>query len=123
MDTQQHVTSKFKNITKCLNELEHLAKTKSPNKRVNLIKNAESCLIDAISELASNCLAGNVPLNKCQFKKLSKYKAILRRLRRKTKVNTRKKILSQNGGILPALVGPALTLLTSLIGSELSKKL
>jgi hypothetical protein len=88
-----------------------------------IIENAENCLINAISELADNCLAGNFPLNKCQFKKLAKYKNILRRLKRKTKVQTRRRILKQYGGVLPALVVPALGFLASIIGTAISKKI
>lgn len=123
MEGKQYATSKFQNILKCSAELDQLAKSRTTNQRRKLIENAEDCLINAISELANNCLSGNFPLNKCQFKKLSKYKNILRKLKKKTKLLTRRKLLIQNGGFLPFLIPPALSFIASLIAEVIAKKL
>jgi hypothetical protein len=116
-------TSKFKNILNCAKELDLLAKTRNPQKRKQLIIHFEDCVINAISEIADNCLKGNIPLKKCQLKKLSKFKETLRKLRKKTKVSTRRKIINQTGGFIGLLLPPALSFIASIIASYLGEKL
>lgn len=83
------------------------------------IHQVKDCVIDAISEIALNCLNGNIPLTECQYNKLFEYQNILRKLSKKTLVKTRRNLLNQSGGFLQLLIAPALTLLASLIGSYL----
>ena len=80
-------------------------------------------MINSISEIAENLLIGNIPIQSQEFKKLSKYKAILRRLRKKTTVKTRRNLLQQKGGFLPLLIPPALSLLATVLGSVVSKRI
>ena len=103
--------------------MDQLIKTKNPDRRRDLVKNVEDCVINAISELADNCLQGNIPLNKCQFKRLAKFKNILRRLRKQTSVRTRRNILNQHGGFLQFLIAPALTFIASILASYVEKKM
>ena len=119
------VISKVKNILNCAEELHQLAKIRNGAKIRKKIAEVRDCVINAISELADNCLRGNIPLKKSGFKKLSLFKKLLRKLRRKTKVKTRRNLLIQQGGfaILPLLIPPALSLLASVVGSAINKKL
>lgn len=116
-------TSKFKNILNCAKELEVLAKTKNINKRRQLINTFEDCVINAISEVASNCLRGNIPLQKDEFKRLEKYKRVLRKVSKKTKPKTRRSIINQSGGFISLLIPPALSFIASILASYVGEKL
>lgn len=106
----------------CAVELDLISKAKTQKRRVDLIKNAKDCVIDAISEIALNCLKGNFPLKECDFKKLKKYKTILRRLALNSPVNIRRKLIEQRGGILPLIIPPALGFLGTLATKYLIRK-
>ena len=72
----------------------------------------------AICECVDNVLAGNVKLNQKDFDKIKKQKSLFREIRKKSvPPNVKKEYLVQSGGALPALLIPAITLATSLIGS------
>ena len=114
---------KFDNVLKCAKELENLAKVKDFKNKKVLIKNAEDCVIDAISEIALNCLNGRIPLRDCDFKSLIKYQTVLRKISKIGPVNKRKRLISQTGGFLNLLIPPALSLIASVIGGYLSKRL
>src|SRR5260370_20972766 len=114
---------KFDKVLNCASELEKLANIKDIKKRKLLIKNAEECVIDAISEIALNCLNGKIPLRDCNFKSLSKYQFILRKISKIDSVNKRKKLISQTGGFLSLLIPPALSLISSVVGGYISKRL
>ena len=79
-----------------------------------VIKEADSSLINAISELAVNVLKGTVPLSSRQKAKLKAYKSQLRRLVEKRTSLLQKKTIVQKGGFLPALLGPLTKLLIPL---------
>ena len=72
------VISKVKNILNCAEELHQLAKIRNEPKRREKLAEVRDCVINAISELADNCLRGNIPLKKGRFKKLSLFKKLLR---------------------------------------------
>ena len=114
---------KFEKVLKCSKELNQISKTENSKIRNNLIKVARDCVIDAISEIAKNCLYGNIPLKTCDFNKLKKFQNILRRLSKKSRVHQRKKILIQKGGFLNLLIPPALTLIASIVGDLIKKKI
>lgn len=100
------------------NHIHQLRQLKSaqPKKRRILLKNADKNVIKAVSETARNCLKGNVPLNRNQFRCLKKHRTALRKLaNKKTSLKLRKKII-QKGGFLGALIGPAIAAITSLFG-------
>ncbi len=80
----------MKNILKCKKELIKLNKAKTIKQRNNLLKKSKKCVINAISEIALNCLKGNIPLNQCQFKNLKGYRNVLKQLSRKN-VNVKNK--------------------------------
>ena len=113
--------SDLKDIIECIPELEALAKAKG-KKRIKLIAEAKSCIIKAISELAKNCIVGNVKLEDCEFDKLKKYQNILRKISTKsTSLKKKRQIISQNGGFLPLLIPPALSVVAGLVGDQLGK--
>ena len=86
------------------------------SKRRNLIRDADSGLIRAIGESARNCLKGNVPLNRSQFRCLKKHKHSLRRLANKrTPLQTRKRII-QKGGFIGSFLGPIIKAIGSIFG-------
>src|SRR5260370_15537501 len=115
---------KFDRVVKCSKELDRIAKAKTPSERKILLSNAKDCVIDAISEIAKNCLSGNIPLSLCDFKNLEKYKKVLRFLSSQTPINKRRKICAspQTGGFLPFLIPPALSLLATVLGNYINKK-
>ena len=100
-----------------------MAKIRDEKKKRLKISDVRDCVINAISEIADNCLRGNIPLKKSIFNKLAQYQQILRKLRSKTKVKTRRNLLIQKGGFLQLLIPPALSLLASVIGSAIHKKI
>lgn len=115
--------NKFSNILKCINELNRIEKAKSSSERKKLLKLAENCVIDGISELALNCLKGNLPIKSCDFKTLKKYKTVLRQISKSSPVNKRRKIIVQKGGFLPILIKSALGLLGSYAFNYMKEKL
>ncbi len=115
---------KFNRVLRCAKELALLSNEHNLESRRKLILNAKNCVIDAISEIAVNCLKGNIPLNSCDFKKLEKYKKILRILSKKSPVKRRRKIIIQKGGqLLSLLIPPALSLISSIVSKYLTHKL
>jgi len=91
-------------------------KSARASKRRKLIQDADSGLIQAIGESARNCLKGNVPLNRGQFRCLKKHKHSLRRLANKrTPLKTRKRII-QKGGFLGSFLGPIIKAIGSIFG-------
>jgi hypothetical protein len=110
-------------VLRCAKRLHNISKIKNPKSRNKLILDAEKCVIDAISEIAKNCLAGNINLKTCDFKKLSKFKNILRQISKKSSVKRRKQILQQKGGFLTLLIPPALSLIASVVGDLISSKI
>jgi hypothetical protein len=114
---------KFNRVLRCAKSLHNISKIKDQKLRNKLILNAEKCVIDAISEIAKNCLAGNINLKTCDFKNLSKYKKVLRLISKKSSVKRRKQLLQQKGGFLSFLIPPALSLIASVVGDLISSKL
>ena len=114
---------KLRNIVECVAELERLSKARG-KKRTKYIDEAKSCVINAISEIAKNCLCGNIPLETCDFAKLKRYQGVLRTIsKKKISVKKRKEQINQSGGFLPFLIPPALSLIAGLVGDQLRKRL
>ena len=100
------------------NYLSQLRTLKSAHakKRKQILQNADKGLYRAVGESAKNCLKGNVPMNRAQFRCLKKHKTALRKLASKrTSIKARKQIL-QKGGFLGALLGPALKAIGHFLG-------
>lgn len=99
--------------TDILRALYHL----NPEQRRALLKKADTQLIRYICECALNVLQGNVPLKKVHKSRLKKHANVLRKLIKPTTgFSTKKKIIVQQGGFLPALLAPIIgTILTNLV--------
>lgn len=86
-------------------------KTASPKLIKAILKNTDSKLIDAFSEISYNYMRGNVKCGDSHMKKLRKFKKTIRKLGAESKKNTNKrKILLQSGGsFVRLLLSPILT--------------
>ena len=108
--------SRLANITKAKKTLILLANSK-PNAVKQILKNANSHVIRAISEIALNCLNGVVSLTPAQKRKLKRYKKTMRDLSApQTKLLAKRKII-QRGGFVSALLGVGVPLLIKGISS------
>ena len=112
----------MKLILKCEKELLQLKKLKSAKEKNKLINKVNNCVIKAIAEISHNCLIGNVPLSSCNYKKLRKYKNILRKIaNKKLSLESKRKIIKQKGGFLNILIPSVLALLSTVIEKKLLK--
>lgn len=86
--------------------------------RIALIETLNKDQLLAICECIDNVLGGNVHLDKASFKKIARNRHKLRELVKKRPSQIKKKeALIQVGGALPALLIPAISLASSIIGS------
>ena len=93
-------------------------KSANPRLRKAILVNGNSDLILALCEVIANVLSGTVHLAPQQKHKLKKHKAVLRRIvDRSTNVKNKRQLIVQKGGFLPALLAPALGLLSTIIAS------
>lgn len=107
---------KFNNVIECADYLKLISTAKNEKIRKNLIKEAEDCVVNAISEIALNCLKGNIPLKNCDFKKLNKYKQVLRKISKRNSVLSRKKTILQSGGqLMGVLIPTAIALIEEVV--------
>ena len=93
--------------------------TTSARQRRAIISTADKSLIGALVEIVNNVLQGTVVISASDKKKLRGYKTLLRNLVRKGSLTNKKKAIIQRGGFLPALLGPVLGVIASLIGSAI----
>ena len=95
-----------------------LLKSKRYNKSILKLLLDEQT-VKAISECALNVLKGNAKLTDYQKGKLKKYKKEVRYLSVGKNIRQKKKVIIQKGsGFLPFLIGPALTLISSLLRKD-----
>ena len=89
-------------------------------RRKKIIKDASGDFVLTLCELAYNVLKGKIPLNARQYSRIRRHKKCLRSVARKKGVNGRKRrrLLCQQGGFLPALLGVALPFITSLLSNR-----
>lgn len=79
------------------------------------VRACDKQLLDCFSECCKNILKGNVPLKEVQLRKLRREKKNLRALAlKRTSLKKKRKIL-QKGGLIGAVLTPALALIGSLI--------
>lgn len=105
-----------KNLKKHKETLHYLSKAR-PSIVKTFIKTADNGLINAICECCVNVLKGNVPITKVQKNRLRKYKNELRSLVKKKTSQKKKKNIIQKGGFIPALLGPIIGVVSSLLGN------
>jgi ribosomal protein L20 len=91
-------------------------KSAHAKKRKKILQTSDKGFYRAIGESAKNCLKGNVPLNRTQFRSLKKRRTALRKLaNKKTSIKVRKQIL-QRGGFLGSFLGPVLKAIGGIFG-------
>ena len=96
----------------------HLLCTCNNRQRIALIETLNKEQLLAICECVANVIEGNVHVNKSTYSKIFRKREILRELiKRKPSQIKKKRALIQVGGALPALLIPAISLATSIIGS------
>jgi hypothetical protein len=105
-----------------INHLKILSKAIKPQ-RESIINTASKDLILCICDCAYNCLNGNIPLTDKQIKQLVRYKKQIRRLANKdcNTLRENKEIILQNGGFLPLILTPVLSIAGSLLADLIRK--
>lgn len=87
--------------------------------RKTILETANPELIKAICEICMNILNGNVRISVKSKNSLKNYKNSIRKITSpRTTLKSKKKILVQNGGFLPTLLG---ALLSGVIGNVIDK--
>lgn len=102
----------------------HVLSTARKPQRDALINTASKDQISSICDCAQNFLTGNIPFTKEEIKKLHRYQNHIRYLAHNKEANTdkKRKILIQNGGFLPLLLTPILSIVGSLLADAISKR-
>lgn len=110
------MSSKLKHLKENKHML-YILKDCSPKLRKAIIQNAGNGLITTINEIIFNTLKGNNPIDKKTKLKLIQYKKPMRCLVcPKKSITSKRKLLIQKGGFLPALIS---SLLSGVIGKLL----
>jgi len=105
-----------KRMVKHYQLLKLLSKAKEEQRKA-LIENTDKELIFCICECIQNLLAGNVPCSHARRRTLKKSADVLREIIRcKTPLKTKRQLLIQQGGFLPALLAPIVGIVGGLIG-------
>jgi Ni,Fe-hydrogenase I large subunit len=113
---KKRISSSPQSTLKFLRQLQKVAKIAS--KRKKLIKNANGESLRLVSECALNWCNHNLEANPSQTRILNRHEKSLQKLAsKKTGWRSRKKILSQKGGFLPALLSVGLPILTSILNN------
>ena len=84
-------------------------------------RNVMSCcsrdICEAMTEIAKNMLKGNIPLTETQYSTLRRYVRDMELLADKKSTLRDKRQTLQKGGFLGALLGPALKILSPVVGT------
>ena len=109
--------------SKVRQHLEFLSYLKSipPRRQKLLLKNADSEILSALSELCLNLLMRNCPLTNAQIKKLIPYEKQIYQMSLKKNSAVHKKRLVQRGGFISALLTTVLPALISSIVAATAK--
>lgn len=102
--------------------LQTLSKAKGPL-RTAIINSAPNDLIICICDCAHNFLNGNIPFTEKEVQHLSRYKDIVRYLgkNKKKQIKEKRQLIVQNGGFLPLLLTPILSIVGSLLADAIRK--
>ena len=104
-----------KRLQENLELLKLLKKAKAQDRKV-ILQNANKSLILCLCECIKNILEGNVKLKPAEKKRLARHADILRQVAdRKLNTESKRKLLIQQGGFIPALVAPILGIAGSLV--------
>lgn len=93
-----------------------------PKQRAALIEASDNDLIRTICECVMNVFNCNVKIPSHQLKRFRRYKNTLRQLCAKSVgINRKRQLLKQQGGFLPFLLPPLLSLIGGLAGRAIGK--
>jgi preprotein translocase subunit Sss1 len=90
-------------VQKNIHLLQVLSKAK-PKLRKVILKNADEDLIIAICACILNFMNGNIKTDEKVKKSVKKYKHILRKVLKPTRIDQKQQVLVQKGGFLPLLI-------------------
>jgi hypothetical protein len=101
----------------------HVLETAKKPLRDAIIHNSTKDLIWCICDCSYNFLNGNIPFTDQEEKKLLRYQNIIRYLAKKKRgeLKEKKQLITQNGGFLPLLLTPILSVAASLLTEALRK--
>lgn len=106
----------IKNLRAQLPLLQQLKKSKA-KRRKQILESGGEPLLKCVCECCYNVLKGNVRMQPATRRKLKKHAKKIRLIAdRKVSLKTKKKHLVQNGGFLPALLVPILSVVSGLVG-------
>ena len=92
-------------------------KKMSNKSRREFLKSCDGRVIDSLSEVCQNLLKGRIKMSAQQIRKLKRHRKSIRAVACKRNcLKKRRKIISQTGGFIGALIGPLVTGLSSLLG-------
>ena len=113
---------KMKKLMHNLRVLKRLKKL-SIKQRKRYVSCCNKQFINCVSEVSHNLLKGNVKLTARQLDCLRRYKRVLREMSKKRNgLKKRHKIITQNGGFISAILGPAIGAIASLIGGLINNR-
>ena len=112
--------SEIKNLTYHRDNLKSLEVDKKYQRLI--IKNADKKLIKSICECVLNMLKGNLPIKESDKQKLKKFRKPLHKLVQKSGLKNKRKILIQQGGLIPILIPSIIGGLAKIISSIISRK-
>jgi hypothetical protein len=110
-----------KELIRCLSELEEINKVKG-RKRIELLKKHSNrkCFYLILRELAHNIAVKSIKTPPRVMKKLIRHRAVTRKLVKGVKgVNNKKKLITQSGGFLAAVLPFILPLLSTAINAAI----
>lgn len=121
---KQRKNTKLSKVAQHADFLSLIKRSKNKKQRDKLVELANKSQIDSISEIIINVLRGTIALSRVQQGRLQRYKNCLRMLALKsTPLHQKKKQLkSYAGGFLPALIGLAAPIISSLVGAFVGKR-
>ncbi len=102
----------------------HLLSNAKKPQRDALINTASKDQILCICDCANNFLKGNIPFSDQDIRKLKRYQNQIRYLANNKKATTKnqKQIIVQQGGFLPLLLTPILSIVGSLLADVIAGK-
>lgn len=95
------------NLRKCLKDIQVLLQIKDSKSQRQYLKflSKQSCIYDAVHEIALNITSNKIPLTPLESKKLKKYKPLFKRLSKQTKdKSAQSRQIVQAGGAFPLLI-------------------
>ena len=106
-----------KRLKRNIELLKILKKCKNRRQRQVILELANNDLVHCVCDCINNILKGNLQLSKKKREELKKFAPVFRQLAEsKGGVETKRKVLIQKGGFLPALLAPIIGLAGGLIG-------